>query len=85
MMAIQLEFPIQDCLTLEERVKYMSKQVDDLKTTQEKVRKKLFAENSQIKLENKQIKQVLRDLVDLLEKSQFEVLESGVSPDHKSI
>ncbi len=83
MYAQQLEFPLEDCLSAEEKVNYLQKKVNDMEYSQDKVRKCIFAENSKRKTENKQIRLLLENLIDLLKRSQCEALELDASPENK--
>lgn len=68
--AVQLEFPLEDCLSLEEKVNWMRKEIDEDKESLRKCRKKLFMDMNQIRNENRDLKKLLNDLLILLNKSQ---------------
>jgi len=72
MSAIQLEFKLEECLTSDEKVTYMRKELDEAKLCFDKSRKKLFSQLNIIQSENKELKRILHELVTVLDKSQHE-------------
>lgn len=69
MGAEQLEFPLDECVSLEERVAWLKHSQDSNKEENRRSTKKLFLELSSLKKENAEIKRILRDLVTFLDKS----------------
>ncbi len=70
MYAQQLELELENCLTTSEQVSYMRKELDEAKECFDRSRRKLFHQLNEIQSENKELKQILRDLVLVLDKSQ---------------
>lgn len=68
---LQLKFPLKEFLPLEERIAWAERAQEADREELRKSNKKLFMELGEMKKDNKELRFLITQLVDLLSKSQF--------------